>query len=224
MGDVGFLNLCTVLFTVIKNNPRRLAMATTMFNIVRLVMLDELCEDVIDTLFNALLSVIGGNLLKELLTLSAFQTTVGAYRFDRCLQIVLRLTDSLCARFAIDAKQDTQPVRDTLAMVFTPSNTVQRTSYFPMTRVVHVARHISPGFIDFRAHRVARQNPQPCPRRLPERRLRWDLRIDGELELESAVIPLVTDTTAALATTDPLLAFRLAAEIALAMSVAGIGQ
>ena len=94
VGDVGFFNLCTVLFTVIKNNPRRLAMAT-MFNIVRLVMLDELCEDVIDTLFNALLSVIGGDLLKELLPLEAFQTTIGAFRFDRCLQIVLGLIDTL---------------------------------------------------------------------------------------------------------------------------------
>ena len=89
-----------------------------MFNAVFLVTLGELGEDVLNSLFKTLLSVIDRDLHKELLTLSAFQTTVGAYRFDPRLQIVLGLTDTLWARFTIDSQQDTQPVWDILTMFF----------------------------------------------------------------------------------------------------------
>ena len=141
VGDVGFLNLCTVLFTVIKNNPRRLAMATTMFNIVRLVMLDELCEDVIDTLFNALLSVIDGDLLKELLPLEAFQTTVSLVP-ARSPPTDRPAADRHRLRLLhADSPQDTQPIRDIIAMLFTTHNAVQLASYFRMSRVVNVARY-----------------------------------------------------------------------------------
>ena len=101
----------------------------------------EVRDDMLNAIFTVLLFVIDGDLIKEILPLEAFQTTVSRVP-ARSPSTDRPAADRHRLRLLhADSPQDTQPIRDIIAMLFTTHNAVQLASYFRMSRVVNVARY-----------------------------------------------------------------------------------